>query len=69
MYGDDVMPKSLFYEWYKQFAVGREECANTTHSGRPVSKCNTTSVKKVELLLRDDPRQSLRDIADNAGIN
>ncbi len=30
---------------------------------------NTTFIEKVELVLRDDHRQSLRDIADNTGIN
>ncbi len=32
-------------------------------------RCTATSIEKVKLTFRDDRRQSLRDIADNTGIN
>ncbi len=34
VYGDDVKPKSSFYKWYKQFADGREECADAPCTSR-----------------------------------
>ncbi len=47
----------------------RQECADVPYSSRPVSMCNTTFIEKVELALHNDRRQSLRDVADNTGIN
>ncbi len=47
----------------------REECANELHFGRPVSMCNATTIEKVELVFRDDRKQSPRNIADNTSIN
>ncbi len=40
------------------------ECADALCSSTPVSICNATSIEKVELMLYDNHRQSLRDIAD-----
>ncbi len=51
---DDVMQKSLFYKWYKQFADGRKACADAPRSSRPVSMRNTTSIEKVKLVLHND---------------
>ncbi len=68
-YGDDVMSKSSFYEWYNQCVDGRKECADAPRSDGLVSMHNTTTIEKVELALCDDCRQSLRDIANNTGIN
>ncbi len=69
MYGDDIVHKSLFYDWYKQFTDAREECADMPCSSRPVLMRNTTTIEKVELVFHNDCRQSLRDITDKTSIN
>ncbi len=69
VYGDNGMIKSLFYEWYKQFVDGRDDCANVPCSGWPVSMCNVNSIEKVKLARCKDRRQSLKNFADVAGIN
>ncbi len=69
VHGDDLMPKSSLYDWYKLFKEGREECGDAPRSGRPVAIRNAISRRKVEEALKDDRRLSIREIAYITNIN
>ncbi len=56
VYGDHITPKSSFYEWYKLFKEGRDDCNEASNSGCPDGVCNTISQGKVEQTLKDDRR-------------
>ncbi len=67
--GDHIMPKSSFYELYKLFTGGREDCNNTPHSGCAVEVCNAISQRKVEQALKDDCWLLVQQIAFLAYVN
>ncbi len=69
VYGDHIMLKSSYYEWYKLFTEGREDCNDALHSDHPVEVSKAISRRKVEQALKDDRRLSIRRIAFLTHIN
>ena len=68
-YGDQVLSRTTFYEWFKRFKEGRESLDDDERSGRPVSNRTNESVKKIRELIRKDRCMSVRLIEDITDIS
>ncbi|UYV65470.1 hypothetical protein LAZ67_3004454 [Cordylochernes scorpioides] len=68
-YGDAVMCRRQVFEWYKSFTEGREEIAEKERSRRPSTSTTPEKVDKVLELVHEDPRITVREVAEEAGIS
>ncbi|KAE9536204.1 hypothetical protein AGLY_007427 [Aphis glycines] len=68
-YGQSVMKKTSVYEWYKRFQDGREDVEDDERSGRPSTSIIDENVKKVEKMVMNDRRITIREVADEVGIS
>lgn len=64
VFGDDAMGKSAVYKWIGQFAEGRNSTDIAEGRGRPRSSASTENVKRVQALIEEDRRITVRDIAE-----
>lgn len=68
-YGESAMKKTSVYEWYKRFQDGREDVEDDERSGRPSTSIIDENVKKVEKMVMNDRRITIREVADEVGIS
>lgn len=68
-YGHSAMKKTSVYEWYKRFQDGREDVEDDERSGRPNTSIIDENVKKVEKMVMNDRRITIREVADEVGIS
>ncbi|XP_066600746.1 uncharacterized protein [Prorops nasuta] len=68
-YGESAMKKTSVYEWYKRFQDGREDVEDDERSGRPSTSTIDENVKKVEKMVLNDRRITIREVADEVGIS
>lgn len=69
VYGDETMSRSRVFEWCKRFKEGREDVEDDPRSGRPSTSRNEANVERVKQMVRDDRRLTVRQIADELGMN
>ena len=68
-YGESAMKKTSVYEWYKRFQDGRVDVEDDERSGRPSTSTIDENVKKVEKMVMNDRRITIREVADEVGIS
>ena len=68
-YGESAMKKTSVYEWYKRFQDGREDVEDDERCGRPNTSITDENVKKVEEMIMNDRRITIREVADEVGIS
>ena len=68
-YGESAMSKTRVYEWYKRFQDGREDVEDDERSGRPSTSTTDENVEKVEEMVMNNRRITIRDVADDVGIS
>jgi hypothetical protein len=56
-------------EWYKRFQDGREDVEDDKCSGRPSTSIIDENMKKVEKMVMNDRRITIREVADEVGIS
>ena len=69
VYGDDTMSRSRVFVWCKRFKEGREDVEDDPRSGRPSTSRNEANVERVKQMVRGDRRLTVRQIADELGMN
>ena len=69
VYGDETKSRLRIFEWCKRFKEGRENVEDDRRSGRPSTSRNEANVERVKQMVRDDRRLTVRQIADELGMN
>lgn len=62
--GDDALPYSTVAYWVAEFKRGRLSCEDDHRSGRPSTSVTEENVKKVENLILQDRRITIKHLAD-----
>jgi histone-lysine N-methyltransferase SETMAR len=69
VYGEECMSRARVFEWHKRFCEGREDVEDDDRSGRPCTSKTDENVQKVEEIVRNDRRLSIRMIAEMVHID
>ncbi|GBM80780.1 Putative uncharacterized protein FLJ37770 [Araneus ventricosus] len=69
VYGVDAVSKKCVFEWLKRFRDGKEDVKDEPRSGRPPTSTTPDNIERVQRMLADDRRLSLRMIAEELKIN
>src|SRR5215470_8229706 len=65
---DGVMDVKNLRSWVRQFREGRTSCENNPKEPRPRTSRSEDMIARVEQMVMEDHRLSVRQIAANAGI-
>jgi len=68
-YGEDCMSRTQCYERLNCFKEGRMSAGEDPRPARPSTSTNNDHVERVRALIRGDRRLTLREVADEVGIN
>lgn len=68
-YGDQCLSKSRVFEWSKSFRDGRTHVANEPHVRRAATSVNRENEEKVNALIQEDRRVTVRQISQNLQIS
>ncbi|VVC39540.1 Hypothetical protein CINCED_3A020937 [Cinara cedri] len=69
VYGKDTMSRTRVFEWHKKFKDGREGVKDDEHPGRPCTSKSDENVDKIDKIVRNDRRLSIRMVADMINID
>jgi len=67
-FGESTVSQRRVYEWYKRFKDGREDIEDDERPGRPNTSITDSNVKKVENVIMESRRITIREIAKDLGI-
>ena len=56
------------FQWYAQFKTGRTSADDGKHTGRPTSCTTPETVARIQELVRQDRRRTIRDIAEEVEV-
>ncbi|KAG5324165.1 SETMR methyltransferase, partial [Acromyrmex heyeri] len=68
-YGENSLSRARVFEWYKRFSEGRESTEDDQRPGRPVSVSTPQTVTKINEIVREDRRMSIRMIAETVNAD
>lgn len=61
--------QATVYRWYKKFHEGHVHLVDEPRGGRPCSSTTSSNILLIEQILRKEPRQSLRMVAEEVNIS
>ncbi|GBN70661.1 Putative uncharacterized protein FLJ37770 [Araneus ventricosus] len=64
----NAVSKKCVFEWFKRFRDGKEDVKDEPRSGRPPTSTIPDNIERVQRMLVDDRRLSLRMIAEELKI-
>ena len=68
-FGRQCLSQARVYSWAKEFREGREQVENQPHPRRPRTSITPENVERVELLILDNRRITIREISEEVGIS
>ena len=68
VYGKDVMSKTGVYQWCSMFEAGRSSIDRAPGSGRPQSSLTQNNIARVDHLIREDRRRSIKDLSNDLDL-
>ncbi|XP_050527144.1 protein GVQW3-like [Daktulosphaira vitifoliae] len=69
VYSEECLSRACVFEWHKRFCNGREDVEDDDHSGRPTTCSTNEKVKKIDKIIRQDRRLSVRAVAEMVNID
>ena len=66
---EDAMGHTQVFDWFRRFKEGRTSVESDPHSGRPSTSRNEEMIAKVRIIVRNNRRLTVREIADDCGIS
>lgn len=69
VYGDKAPSAATCFRWHREFERGRETVTDESRCGRPKSATDRLHIEIVKKILDEDRRQTVRQVANRAGIS
>ena len=69
VYGDNAMEKTAVYMWVKCFSEGRESVTDEKRSGQPATSRTEENIAKLNQIVRENRRLTVRSIAEQVNID
>lgn len=69
VYGKECMSRARVFEWHKRFSEGRDDVEDDDRCGRPCTSRTDSIVKRIEQIVQNDRRLSIRMIAEMVSID
>ena len=69
VYGDSAKKKTAVYKWVKRFSEGRESVIEEESSGRPATSRTEENIAKVNQIVRENRRLTVRSVAEQVNID
>ncbi|XP_033212193.1 uncharacterized protein LOC117169795 [Belonocnema kinseyi] len=67
-FGNDALKKRAVYQWHERFTNGRESINDDDRSGRPSTLKTDANVDKVQRMLSENRKLTIRELADDLHI-
>lgn len=68
-FGGECLSQARVYSWAKEFREGRDRVENQPHPRRPRTSITSENVERVEQLILDNRRITIREISEEVGIS
>ncbi|XP_050538772.1 protein GVQW3-like [Daktulosphaira vitifoliae] len=69
VYGEECLSRACVFEWHKRFCNGIEDVEDDDRSGRPTTCSTNENVEKIDKIIRQDRRLSVRAVAEIVNID
>ena len=69
MYAPQTISMRAVFRWVKAFKAGRFSVEDDTHPGRPKTSVTKANIAAVKIVVEQDARLSVKDIAGCTGIS
>ena len=69
IYGPQIISMRTGFRWVKPFKAGKFSVEDDTHPGRPKTSVNNANIGAVKIVVEQDARLSVKDIASCTGIS
>ncbi len=69
VFGGETMSESQARVWWRRFKNGQEETADRPKTGRPHSKRTCPNIARIQQLVQEDGRRSIRGLAGVTGMS
>ena len=67
-FGDQSLSRTQVFQWHARFKTGRTSVDDDEHTGRPTSCTTPETVARIQELIRQDRRRTIRDIAEEVEV-
>ena len=67
-FGDQSLSRTQVFQWHARFKAGRTSVDDDEHTGRPTSRTTPETVARINHLIRQDRRRTIRDIAEEVEV-
>lgn len=68
-YGDVAMKRTACFKWHERFKGGRQSIDDDERPGRPSTSTDDPHVDKINTLVRENRRLTVRELAEECGIS
>ncbi|XP_050547198.1 protein GVQW3-like [Daktulosphaira vitifoliae] len=68
-FGDDVLSRTTFFEWFNRFKEGRTSIEDNERSVRPSTSKTNEIVALNREIIRNNRRLTIREVAEDVGIS
>ena len=69
IYGPQTISMCTVFKWVKDFKAGKFSAEDDTHPGRPKTSVTKANIAAVKIVVEQDARLSVKDIASGTGIS
>ena len=69
IFGDECPSKATIYRWIERFDNGDEDLHDDPRPGRPTSSKTRSNIERVQTILDEDRRITLRELEERVGIS
>ena len=69
IYGPQTISMHTVFRWVKAFKAGKFSVEDVTHPGRPKTSVTKANIAAVKIVVKQDARLSVKDIANCTGIS
>ncbi|XP_050520575.1 protein GVQW3-like [Daktulosphaira vitifoliae] len=69
VYGEECLSRARVFEWHKRYCNEREYVEDDDRSGRPITCSTNENVEKIDKIIRQERRFSVRAVAEMVNID
>jgi len=68
-FGDQSLSRTQVFQWHVRFKTGRTSVDDDEHTGRPTSCTTPETVARIQEIIRQERRRTIRDIAEEVEVD